>query len=169
MTKDLLNPKWETGTVISQIPIGNLKSLGMKLLILDVDGTLVSGRNLIINRSVHNWIREAQKDFKIHLLSNNPSHKRISAVAKQLDVDFTFAATKPRKKNIENILSEYSYNYSETALIGDRIFTDVLGGNRMGIYTVLVKSINTKGTYSEINFVHILEKLISSLIKVFMQ
>jgi HAD superfamily phosphatase (TIGR01668 family) len=81
----------------------------------------------------------------LHLFSNNPSRSRIGAVAEQLGVTFTTSAGKPRRAPLRRVLEELAMPAGEVAIVGDRVFTDVLAGNRLGLYTVLVKPVNAEG------------------------
>jgi predicted HAD superfamily phosphohydrolase YqeG len=51
------------------------------------------------------------------------------------------------------------------AIIGDRIFTDIIVGNRCNIQTILVKRLSKNGLPININFTLILEKIISNFLK----
>ena len=81
----------------------------------------------------------------LHLFSNNPSRSRIGGVAEQLGVDFTTSAGKPRRSPLRRVLQQLDLPAAQVAMVGDRVFTDVLAGNRLGMYTVLVKPIDPSG------------------------
>ncbi len=164
MTKNWLQPDWETGSTLPNVPLRHLKELGIRALILDVDGTLLSGRNVELDLAVINWINSAKKDYKIHLLSNNPSKKRISAVANQIKVPYAFSAGKPRRNSLQPSIEFFDLESSKIAIIGDRLFTDVLAGNRAGIYTVLVRPVGMNGDPAN-KLIQILEKGIAFLLK----
>ena len=51
---------------------------------------------------------------------------------------------KPRRRAFRKALEELKLSVSDVAVLGDQIFTDVLGGNRMGLYTILVTPISDK-------------------------
>ena len=135
---------------------------GIKFLLLDVDGTLLAKNKIIVCNNVRNWVIAAKKEIDLHLLSNNPSRNRIKKVAAQLDLDFTYAAAKPSRKALRKVIQSRNYSNNNVAIIGDRIFTDVLAGNRLGIYTILVKPINIR-TYPS-NKLQNFEKALSKLI-----
>ena len=81
----------------------------------------------------------------LHLLSNNPSRRRIGAVADSLGLPYTTSAGKPRRAALRKVLNDLDLPPAQVALVGDRLFTDVLVGNRMGLFTVLVKPIDPDG------------------------
>ena len=79
------------------------------------------------------------------MFSNNPSRKRIKNIADQLDIEFTYSGGKPSKKKLNKVLDIIPYSSNEIAIIGDRVFTDILVGNRLGMYTILVDSVDYYG------------------------
>ena len=81
----------------------------------------------------------------LHLLSNNPSRRRIGAVADSMGLPYTTSAGKPRRAALRKVLQDLALPPAAVALVGDRLFTDVLVGNRMGLFTVLVKPIDPNG------------------------
>ena len=91
------------------------------------------------------WLRHARERMPLHLLSNNPSRRRIGAVADSLGLPYTTSAGKPRRAALRKVLNDLDLPPAQVALVGDRLFTDVLVGNRMGLFTVLVKPIDPDG------------------------
>ena len=145
MFNKLLKPNLNSEAGITFIKHNELKSIGIKLLFIDVDGTLLPRSETMVHLNVKKWINEAQKTCKVHLVSNNPSRSRIKSIAEQLNVSYTYRAGKPRRKYLANYLSQTKLNKDEVAIIGDRIFTDILAGNRLGIFTIFVKALDSNG------------------------
>ena len=145
MGEHILQANWEPRLTLPQLPLKYLLELKIKALLLDVDGTLLPGRELVLPDSVCCWIEDARHHFELHLLSNNPSRNRIGEVARQLQLSFTCGAAKPRRAAIRQVLENMNFMPSEIAIIGDRVFTDVLAGNRIGLYTVLVRPLRSDG------------------------
>lgn len=145
--RQLLVPDWLPGRTLPQLPLQELldRSIPIRALVLDVDRTLLPRRSTSLPPSAEQWLREAQRCLPIHLLSNNPSRRRIGTVAEQLGVPFTTSAGKPRRSALRRVLAELHLPPSQVALVGDRLFTDVLAGNRLGLFTVLVKPIGPEG------------------------
>ena len=56
-----------------------------------------------------------------------------------MKVSFTCAASKPRRGAIVQVMNQLSHPPAQIAMVGDRVLTDVLVGNRLGLYTVLVR------------------------------
>ena len=120
-------------------------SKNIKALILDVDGTLISGNKPVLSGDIKHWIDNSKKYFYTCLFSNNPSRNRIKLIADELDLEFTHSGGKPSKKKLKNVLDKIPYSSKEIAIIGDRVFTDILVGNRLGMYTILVDSVDYYG------------------------
>ncbi|WP_320674513.1 YqeG family HAD IIIA-type phosphatase [Prochlorococcus sp. MIT 1341] len=164
MSQNWLQPDWNPGLTVPSLPIEHFLQKGIKALVLDVDGTLITGRGIVVHDSVRKWVFETKKYLQIHLLSNNPSVKRIGSVASHLELKFTCGAAKPRKKALLKVMSQLQASPSNTAIVGDRLFTDILVGNRIGLYTVLVKPLQTNGYPNENNKIQFLEQSIANLI-----
>ena len=136
----------------------------MKALILDVDGTLVSGNKPVLSRDIKYWIDNSKKYFYIYLFSNNPSRNRIKLIADKLDLEFTYSGGKPSKKKLKKVIDKIPYSSNEIALIADRVFTDILVGNRLGMYTILVDSVDYYGNRIEKNNFQSIERYLARII-----
>ena len=75
--------------------------------------------------------------FKVILFSN-ATKKRLEVFKNTLVVDCSYSSRKPSKRKFLKVLKMYNFDLSEVAIIGDQLFTDILGGNRAGIKTILV-------------------------------
>ncbi len=164
MKVNLLEPNWNSGVSIINLSQSHLLSKGIKSLLLDVDGTLLPRKEDYINNSVKDWINEAKNYFNLHLISNNPSKNRIKNIANQLNLTYSYKASKPSRKELLNYLDKSGESKTEVAIIGDRLFTDILAGNRLGIYTILVKPTNSDGLPYLNSKVQRIELIMASLI-----
>lgn len=114
---------------------------GIKCLLFDLDNTLALYNEKTPNKRVCELFEELKaKGFKLILFSNS-SKIRLKPFKETLDVDCCARAFKPRKDKFLIVLEEFGYTINEVAIIGDQIFTDILGGNRVGITTILVNPI----------------------------
>ena len=161
----LVNVDWDSKLPIYEISQLKLQNEGIKSLLIDVDGTLLSRQSNIVPINVKNWIKESKKLFSLYLISNNPSNERIRKIAKELDIRYKSNALKPRKKITLDVISEMNEDSKNIAIIGDRIFTDIIVGNRCNIRTILVKRLSKNGLPIKINLTLILEKIISNFLK----
>nr|WP_075487835.1 YqeG family HAD IIIA-type phosphatase [Prochlorococcus marinus] len=163
--RSILSVNWDSNLPIYAISQSDLKKKGIHSLLLDVDGTLVNRKSNMIPKAVKNWILESKKLFSLYLISNNPSKKRIAKIAKELNLRYKYNASKPRKKVTLSVIKEINIEPKNIAIIGDRIFTDIIVGNRCNIKTILVKRLNREGLPIKFNLTLKIEKLICHFIK----
>jgi len=148
MLATLLSPGWTAGTTLAHLPLQPLlerQEGPIRAMVLDVDRTLLPRRSATLPPSAEQWLRHAHSLMPLHLLSNNPSRRRIGSVAAQLGLPFTTSAGKPRRAALRRVVAELGLEPDQIALVGDRLFTDVLAGNRLGLFTVLVRPIGPNG------------------------
>jgi HAD superfamily phosphatase (TIGR01668 family) len=145
MLRDLLTPDWLPGTSLAHLPLQELLDRDIRALVLDVDRTLLPRRQATMPVQAELWLRHAREQMPLHLFSNNPSRRRIGAVADTMGLPYTTSAGKPRRAALRKVLQDLDLPPAQVALVGDRLFTDVLVGNRMGLFTVLVKPIDPDG------------------------
>jgi HAD superfamily phosphatase (TIGR01668 family) len=146
--RQLLQPDWVVNGTLAQVPLQELiarPSRPIRALVLDVDRTLLPRRQAHLPPSMRSWLETARQQVPIQLFSNNPSRSRIGGVAEELGLPFTTSAGKPRRTALRRVLAELAFPPDQVALIGDRLFTDVIVGNRLGLVTVLVKPIDPEG------------------------
>ena len=163
--RSILKVNWDSNLPIYKISQSELQKKGINSLLLDVDGTLINRKSIMIPKTVKNWITESKKLFSLYLISNNPSKKRIAKIAKELNLRYKHNASKPRKKVTLSAIKEIGREPKNIAIIGDRIFTDIIVGNRCDIKTILVKRLNRDGLPIKSNLTLTIEKLISYFIK----
>jgi len=129
---------------IFEIDADYLKSIGIKGIITDMDNTLVPWSDRTVYPKLAQWFAALKdKGFKIYIVSNN-SRDRGAMLARELDLPAIWYAVKPRRKAFRKAISEMQLAPEEVAVVGDQILTDVLGGNRLGLHTILVAPISEK-------------------------
>ena len=129
---------------ISEISLEYLKENNIKGLILDVDNTLIDYYKNISEDTI-NWANEMkQNDIKMCILSNSHKKEKVKEVARKIDVDYTYFGTKPLKRGFKKAKKMLNLKNEEIAAIGDQIFTDVIGANRMKMFSILVEPIKEK-------------------------
>jgi len=121
-----------------------LAKKGIRALILDLDNTLLAWKNGVFEPDMVNHLK-AYKDLGIKLcVVTNAFNKRVTALVGPLGIPWVARAGKPRRRPFIKALKILGTTEAETAVVGDQLFTDVLGGNRMGLFTILVMPINKK-------------------------
>lgn len=126
---------------ILDIPLPTLEQLGIKAFILDLDNTLTEWNSNEVREDIIDWFVQIKAaGFKACILSNN-GEQRVITVAQILDIPYIFRARKPSRRAFYKAIELMQVQPAETAVIGDQIFTDVLGGNRAGLFTILVMPI----------------------------
>lgn len=119
---------------------------GIKLLLADLDNTLVPYGVPLPDEKVISWRDELHANgITLFILSNNRHESRPRIFAEGLDVPYIGHAAKPWKRSFLKAMEDMRVTKEQTAIIGDQIFTDVLGGNRAGVSTILVKPIRLAG------------------------
>ncbi|HCF50430.1 MAG TPA: YqeG family HAD IIIA-type phosphatase [Syntrophomonas sp.] len=140
---DKLYPDLQVASLMD-IPLETLEAHKIRALILDLDNTITEWNSNIVHNQVGEWFQTIKKaGFKACILSNN-KEQRCLAVAKRLDIPFIYKARKPRRAAFYRAMEIMKVKPEETAVIGDQIFTDVLGGNRAGLFTILVTPLARK-------------------------
>ncbi len=129
---------------VHQIDLQNLKGKGIEGLILDLDNTLVPWNEHAVFPEVRSWIDEVKNSgFNACIVSNNDA-RRGEKVQKIFDLPAFWKAVKPRRRTFRKALALMELTPPQVAVVGDQIFTDILGGNRLGLYTILVHPINKR-------------------------
>lgn len=132
---------------VEEITIETLLKNKIKLLILDVDNTLIDYyKNL--SEEVKQWAKEMKgQGIKLYILSNTNNKEKVEKVAKTLQIPYKHFAMKPLKRGFKYIQKETKIKPENIVVVGDQIFTDVLGGNRSNMFTILVDPIDEKKDY----------------------
>lgn len=129
---------------IKDVDIEKLKENNIKGIILDVDNTLIDlDRKLL--EGAEEWCNNLkEQNIKFCILSNSNKKEKVKKVAKLLDIPYIYFGTKPLKRGFKKAKEMLNLPFNELAIIGDQIFTDVIGANRSQMFSILVKPINEK-------------------------
>lgn len=129
---------------LSEVPLAELEAAGIRGIILDLDNTLVSWGGSEIAREHLAWVRAARdRGFRLVMLSNNFSD-RVTGVASQMEIPFVANAMKPVPIGFIVALRVLKLPRRSVAVVGDQLFTDVLGGKLCGLYTILTVPLEPK-------------------------
>lgn len=122
----------------------SLKNAGIKIILFDLDNTLVPISATEPNKRAKDLFDELKKMGLKPIIVSNSGQKRVAPFKEGLFVDAACNSRKPLKRKYKKILNIYDVKPNEVAAIGDQILTDVFGANRMGFTSILVNQISTK-------------------------
>ena len=127
-------------TSIQEIDLDILKEQGIKLIISDLDNTLVPHFTKFPTKQSINFVKEVKKrDIKFILISNN-TKKRVSFFSEKLDIeDYISNAKKPLPFAIDKTLTRLNIKPQETVIIGDMLITDTFVANLVHTESILVQ------------------------------
>lgn len=155
-----LRPTYLINGDITDIEITRLKNDGIKGLILDLDSTLVAPRSGQLTPEAAAWLKSARTQFKMAVVSNNKRDEYVRQTQALLAMPVVGRAAKPSRKVLLKVIQSLGLKPEETALVGDRPLTDIWGGHRAGMKTVLVYPLKTMQEPSWITFFRKLERLV---------
>lgn len=128
---------------IFQIKPEDLKARGIKGVITDLDNTLVAWDCLAATPEIIEWLGGMQAaGIRVTIVSNN-NKLRVSAFSEPIQIPFIAKANKPLGNAFRRALRLMGTRKEETVVIGDQLLTDILGGNRSGLHTILVVPVAT--------------------------
>ncbi len=145
---------------VKEIKYEMLNKNNIKGLILDVDNTLLDYyKNML--EGIDEWCKEMkEKGIKFCIASNSNNREKVNKVSEKLGIPYVFFAKKPLKGGLNRAAKLMELKNEEVAVVGDQIFTDVLGANRCKMFSILVDPINEKDM-----LVTIIKRPIENLIK----
>lgn len=131
---------------VTDIDLDLLKSKGIKGIILDVDNTLTLHDSQEVQQIVLDWLAKMKENsIKLIIVSNN-YEDRIKPFANKIGLDYISFGCKPLTKGLTQALKKMNLKKSEVAMVGDQIYTDILGGNLKGLFTILVVPFQLENT-----------------------
>lgn len=132
-----------------------LQQRGITLLLMDFDNTMLPYTTNVPTQELLDWL-EGMKAAGITLCIVSNSHKaRVPAFSDAYDVSCVIRAAKPGTRGIREAMERFGAKQSDTALVGDQIYTDVLGAKRAGVTALIVKSIHNHTIWLKLR--HLLE------------
>lgn len=120
-----------------------LKKRGIRGIVFDLDNTIIPWDQPTMSPEIIQWLQELlAQDFKLCLVSNNMG-KRVKKIAEIINIPFVARAYKPAKSGFRQAGITMKLPAHQIAVVGDQLFTDVLGGNRVGFHTIWVTPLTT--------------------------
>jgi uncharacterized protein len=138
---ELLQPDLILETSILDLTPDIVQKYKLKGLVLDVDETLVPFNAAQASLELQKWVEQMRQVVSLWLVSNNISENRIGSIARSLDLPYYLGAAKPSRRKIRAALEQMNLPVNQVGMVGDRLFTDVIAGNRLGMFTILVEPI----------------------------
>ena len=138
---NILKPHLFLRTVYD-IDLNRLARRGIRGLIVDLDNTLVGYNRADASVELVNWVAKTRKmGFDVCIVSNKLT-ARVEAFSRAIGVKSVPKAAKPRRRGFMLAMAKMGTQSETTAVVGDQVFTDILGGNRLGLYTILVRPLD---------------------------
>ena len=135
----ILQPDLVLGDSVMKLTVDILQEHNIKGLVLDVDETLVPITAINASPELTLWVEEIKPVVSLWLASNNLSETRIGRIAESLNLPYITGAAKPSRRKLRRAINAMNLPVEQVAMVGDRLFTDVLAGNRLGMFTILVE------------------------------
>ena len=150
---------------ITNITPDILKKYNLDSLILDVDNTLSTHHGHIFTDGLTEWLELMNNNsIKLMVLSNS-KEKRVKPFAERINLPFISLGLKPLPFGYLRALKAMGSKRKTTAIVGDQIFTDVLGGNLVGVKSILLTPILLESTPG-FRFKRKLERIVFKLYKI---
>ncbi|WP_284199046.1 YqeG family HAD IIIA-type phosphatase [Alicyclobacillus sacchari] len=123
---------------IYEIDLDGLWNRGKRLILTDLDNTLVPWNHPQVPEELADWLQMAHaRGFHVCIVSNN-GEARVEAFARASGLPAVAGARKPKSAGFRAALERFQLPADAAVMVGDQLFTDIQGANRLGMYTILV-------------------------------
>lgn len=127
---------------LNSISMNDLFQQGIQLLMLDFDNTIVPYTTNVPTQEMKQWLQKAiASPIQLCVVSNS-RNERVLNFCEKYGIDCITLAKKPFSRGIKSCLDKYEVDSIYAALVGDQIFTDVLGANCAGVHSILIPAIH---------------------------
>ena len=117
-----------------------LGSLGVQLLLCDLDYTLAPKSVSRPDETLRTWLNDCQTaGITVMILSNNRSSRRVETFCRDLGISYVGHAGKPGVRGYREAMERAGVPAEHTAMLGDKLLTDVLGARRSGVLALMVE------------------------------
>lgn len=143
---------------ITDVTVDDLHRLGVKALLLDVDNTLTTHDAPDLTDAVKAWLAQmGESGFSLIIVSNNRA-ERVAPFAEKIGLSYYAHARKPLPFGFRAAAKQVGVCRKECVVIGDQLFTDMLGANLAGIPSILLEPIQPETQQKFIVFKRKIEK-----------
>lgn len=160
----LLKPKIKLERV-TDITVEILKKYNITSLILDVDNTLSTHHGQVLTDGLSEWLLYMKENDIFLTVLSNSKEARVKPFAQKINLDYISLGLKPLPFGFRRAMKKFGLKRKETAIVGDQIFTDILGGNLVGIRTILLTPIKLETTRG-FRFKRWLERIVFKLYRI---
>ena len=144
---------------IAELDEAFYKENNIKGIIFDIDNTLVIHKEQYPTKEVLDYFEFLTSiGVRYGIVSNNKA-SRVKPFCEGLGVPYAFRALKPRKKHLRAVADELGVPYNNICFVGDQLFTDILGANRMGFVSGIVEALGENET-GFVAFKRIFERMV---------
>lgn len=142
----------------TQVTPQMLGSLGIQLLLCDLDYTLAPKSVPRPDETLRAWLADCQTaGITVMILSNNRSSRRVDTFCASLGIRYVGHAGKPSPRGYREAMEQAGVGPEHTAMLGDKLLTDMLGANRSGVLAVMVEPLGGPvGVWN--HFLHLLQR-----------
>ena len=117
-----------------------MQEWGIRLLLCDLDYTLAPRSVARPDDTVLEWVNAMKAaGTEVMILSNNRSSERVELFCKDMGITYVGHAGKPAKRGYREAMAKAGVTARETAMLGDKLLTDVLGARRSGVLALMVE------------------------------
>jgi len=139
----LLRPDQTVGSIY-EIDLRALRERGIRGVIADLDNTLVPWNGTVVDERLQEWLSALREQgLELAIVSNN-FHTRVEQVSSRLGVIAVARAVKPRRRAFLSLAIRLGLSPGQVCVIGDQLFTDIMGGKRSGMHTILVTPLDSR-------------------------
>lgn len=126
---------------VFEITPEKLQKLGIKGVITDLDNTLIEWNRADATEEIAAWMKMMEDaGIKVIVASNN-NEERVKVFAEPLGIPYIYRAKKPLGAAYIAAMKQIRLKNNEVAMVGDQLLTDVMGANRLKLYTFLVRPV----------------------------
>lgn len=137
---------WKKVDSVYELTGQRLAALGVTFLMADLDNTLCLYSASGPDETLKAWKNDLSRyGVTLFLLSNSRKPRRAADFAQELDIPYLGHAGKPKVGGYKKTMADHNVVPEQCAMVGDQVFTDVLGANRAGVRSILVKPISLRG------------------------
>ena len=145
---------------ITAVSVEMLCEMGIKAVLLDVDNTLTAHNSQGLSPEISAWLSAVQEAGITPVIVSNGNEPRVRPFAEKLGFPFTASAAKPLPNGFLRAKRQLGLDKTECVVIGDQIFTDVLGGKLAGMRVIQTLPLDTASDTGSFRFKRKLEKIL---------